>query len=129
MMVKTRPDAYVSPFLASLSDYIQNSKNSYDFEIFSGRLAMIAFTGAVTVELVTGNSLFRKMDLQGIVQAAGVCLGAIISAAAFAWFSSTRTRVGRIFTISCNSFVDSLIDNLIDGLFYEGNLSDWSDDI
>lgn len=90
----------------------------------------VAFAGAITVEVVTGNSLFRKMDLQGIAEAAGVCLGAIICAAAFAWFSSARTRVGRIFTLSCNTFVDSLIDNLVDGLFYEGGEpTDWTDEM
>ncbi|XP_077213623.1 stress enhanced protein 2 [Tasmannia lanceolata] len=128
-LVRTRRDADVSPFLASLSDYIENSRKTQDFEIFSGRLAMVVFAGAMTVEVVTGNSLFRKMDLQGIAEAGGVCLGAIICAAAFAWFSSARTRVGRIFTLGCNTFVDSLIDNLIDGLFYENELSDWSDEL
>jgi hypothetical protein len=44
----------------------------------------------VTTDLVTGNSVFRKMDLQGIAEAVGVCLGAITFAAIFSWFSSAR---------------------------------------
>ncbi|KAI4345180.1 hypothetical protein L6164_012328 [Bauhinia variegata] len=116
----------VSPFFANLSEYIESSKKSQDFEIISGRLAMIVFAATVTVEVVTGNSVFRKMDVQGIAEAGGVCLAAVTCAALFAWFSSARNRVGRIFKLSCNSFIDSVIDQIIDGLFYE---SDWSDEL
>lgn len=118
----------VSPFFTSLAEYIESSRKSHDFEIVSGRLAMVAFAAAVAVESVTGNSLFKKLDLQQIEEAGGVCLAVIASAAIFALFSSNRKRIGRMFTLSCNSLVDSLIDKLIDGLFYEGDLSDWSDD-
>ena len=87
------------------------------------------FAATVTTEAVTGNSLFRKMDLQGIAEAVGVCLGAMTCAAAFAWLSGARNKVGRIFTVSCNSFIDSVIDQIVDGLFYESDSSDWFDDI
>lgn len=88
------------------------------------------FAATVVVEVVTGNSVFRKMDIQGIEEAGVVCLGAVTFAAIFAWFSSARSRVGRIFTVSCNSFIDSLIDQIVDGLFYEGDdFNDWSDDL
>ncbi|KAJ0039942.1 hypothetical protein Pint_26895 [Pistacia integerrima] len=119
----------VSPFFETLSDYIESSKKSQDFEIISGRLAMIVFVATVTEEAVTGNSLFGKIDVQGIAEAGGVCLGAITFAAIFAWFSSARNRVGRIFSLSCNTFIDSLIDQIVDGLFYENEINDWSDDI
>ncbi|XP_030534986.1 stress enhanced protein 2, chloroplastic [Rhodamnia argentea] len=119
----------VSPFFETLSEYIESSKKSQDFEIISGRLAMIVFAATVAEEAVTGNSLFRKMDVQGIAEAAGVCFGAVACAAFFAWFSSARTSVGRIFSRSCNTLIDSLVDQIVDGLFYEGELSDWSDEI
>lgn len=119
----------VPPFFETLSEYIESSRKSQDFEIISGRLAMIVFAATVAEEAVTGNSLFRKMDVQGIAEAAGVCLGAVACAAFFAWFSSARTRVGRIFSLSCNTLIDSLIDQIIDGLFYESELSDWSDEM
>lgn len=83
----------------------------------------------MTTEVVTGNTLFRKMDIQGVAEAAGVCLGAVTFAAIFAWFSSARGQVGQIFTLSCNAFIDSLIDQIVDGLFYDSELSDWSDEI
>ncbi|XP_022752018.1 stress enhanced protein 2, chloroplastic-like [Durio zibethinus] len=118
-----------SSFFKTLSVYIESSKKSQDFEIISGRLAMIVFAATVTTEFVTGNSLFRKMELQGIAEAVGVCLGAMASAAAFAWLSSARNNVGRIFTLSCNSFIDSVIDRIVDGLFYESDPNDWFDDI
>ncbi|KAJ4715586.1 stress enhanced protein 2, chloroplastic [Melia azedarach] len=131
-VIKTKRDGggdAVSPFFETLSEYIESSKKSHDFEIISGRLAMIVFAATVTNELVTGNSVFRKMDMQWIAEAGGVCLGAVAFAAIFAWFSSARTRVGRIFTLSCNTFIDSLIDQIVDGLFYESELNDWSDEI
>ncbi|XP_009630394.1 stress enhanced protein 2, chloroplastic [Nicotiana tomentosiformis] len=119
----------VSPFFATLSEYIESSKKSQDFEIISGRLAMIVFAATVSMEVVTGNSLFRKTDFQGIAEAAGVSIGAVACAAIFAWFSSSRSKVGRIFTVGCNTFIDSLIDQIVDGLFYDNELSDWTDDI
>ncbi|CAN4125575.1 unnamed protein product [Withania somnifera] len=122
-------DEEVSPFFATLSEYIESSKKSQDFEIVSGRLAMIVFAATVSMEVVTGNSVFRKTDFQGIAEAAGVCIGAIACAALFAWSSSSRNRVGRIFTLGCNTFVDSLIDQIVDGLFYDNELSNWTDDI
>lgn len=88
----------------------------------------IIFAATVTGEVITGNSLFRKMDIQGIAEAAGVCLGAVTCAAIFAWFSSARTRVGTMFSITCNTFIDSLIDQIVDGLFYDNQLDDWSND-
>ena len=83
----------------------------------------------MSVEFVTGNSLFKKLELQQITEAAGLCVAVVAVAATFAWFSSARTRIGRMFTLGCNQFVDSLIDNLVDGLFYDSELSDWSDDM
>ncbi|ESR41274.1 Stress enhanced protein 2 [Citrus sinensis] len=130
-VIKTKRDGgdEVSPFFETLSEYIDSSKKSHDFEIISGRLAMVVFAVTVTNECVTGNSVFGKMDMQWIEEAGGVCLGAIVFAAIFAWFSSARNRVGRMFTLSCNTFIDSLIDQIVDGLFYESDLSDWSDEI
>ncbi|KAH1251109.1 hypothetical protein AAZX31_05G171300 [Glycine max] len=132
VLIKTRKegdDDDVSPFFAALSDYIESSKKSHDFEIISGRLAMMVFAATVTMEMVTGNSMFRKMDIEGITEAGGVCLGAVTCAALFAWFSSARNRVGRIFTVSCNAFIDSVIDQIVDGLFYEGDdPTDWPDE-
>lgn len=69
------------------------------------------------------------MEVQGIAEAAAACLAAVSCAAVFAWVSSARFRVGRIFTVGCNSLIDSLIDQIIDGLFYETELRDWIDEI
>ncbi|GAA0172291.1 hypothetical protein LIER_26143 [Lithospermum erythrorhizon] len=88
----------------------------------------IVFAVTLAEETVTGNSLFRKMDMQFLAEAAGVSLAAVTCAAIFAWFSSARNKVGPMFSGRCNAFIDSLIDQIIDGLFYETDLSDWSDD-
>ncbi|KAF4355128.1 hypothetical protein CsatB_023695 [Cannabis sativa] len=132
VVMKTRSEEVgdeISPFFATLSEYIESSKKSQDFEIISGRLAMIIFAVTVGTEVVTGNSLFRKVDVVGIEEAAGVCLAAVAFAATFAWFSSARNKVGRMFSLTCNTFFDTLIDQIVDGLFYETDLTDWSDDI
>lgn len=89
----------------------------------------IAFAGAVTVEAVTGSSIFGKMKVEGIVEAAGACLGAVVFAAAVAWVSTNKTRVGRIFTVKCNDIVDSLVDGVFDGMFSETELNDWTNDM
>ncbi|KAH0912861.1 hypothetical protein HID58_036182 [Brassica napus] len=90
-----------SPFFETLTDYIESSKKSQDFETISGRLS----------------------------EAIGAGLGAMGCAAVFAWLTISRKRVGRIFTVSCNSFIDSLVDQIVDGLFYDTKPSDWSDEI
>ncbi|CAG7866582.1 unnamed protein product, partial [Brassica rapa] len=118
-----------SPFFETLTDYIESSKKSQDFETISGRLAMIVFAATVAEEVVTGNSLFKKLDVEGLSEAIGAGLGAMGCAAVFAWLTISRKRVGRIFTVSCNSFIDSLVDQIVDGLFYDTKPSDWSDEI
>lgn len=40
-MVKTKGGDEVSPFFATLSEYIESSRKSQDFETISGRLAMV----------------------------------------------------------------------------------------
>ncbi|KAL6844035.1 hypothetical protein ACP4OV_025708 [Aristida adscensionis] len=118
-----------SPFFASLAHYIESSRKSQDFETISGRLAMVAFAAAVAVETTTGSSLFKKLDTMEIEEAAGVCVAVVAAAAAFAWASSARGRIGQMFTLGCNAFVESLIDNIVEALFSEGELQDWSDDM
>ncbi|KAL9241482.1 hypothetical protein vseg_015592 [Gypsophila vaccaria] len=117
----------MSPFFANLYEYIESSKKSQDFEIITGRLAMIVFAATIGVELATGNSVFKKMDVQGLTEGLGACLASVACAAAFAYSSSARKRVGTIFTLSYNAFIDTLIDNIIDGLFYEDD-DDGNDD-
>ncbi|CAA6658786.1 unnamed protein product [Spirodela intermedia] len=118
----------ISPFFASLADYIESSRKSQDFETLSGRLAMVAFAGTVAVELATGSSVFRKLDLREMAEGAALCMAVVACAAAFASASSARTRIGRMIELGYNTFVDGLIDNLVDGLFYDSELSDWSDE-
>lgn len=48
-VVKTRKDGVdeVSPFFETLSEYIESSKKSHDFEIISGRLAMVRISSSI----------------------------------------------------------------------------------
>lgn len=89
----------------------------------------MAFAAAVTVEVGTGSSVFHKLELGEMEQAAWACLGVVTCAAALAWASSMRTRIGRMFTLGCSTVVDALIDSLVDGLFYDSDPTDWTDDI
>ncbi|KAH9616213.1 hypothetical protein KSS87_019298 [Heliosperma pusillum] len=114
----------MSPFFANLYEYIESTKKSQDIEIISGRLAMIVFAATICVELATGNSVFKKMDVQGLEEGLGACLAAVACAASFAYSTSARKKVGRIFTVSYNAFIDTLIDNIVDGLFFDDNDAD-----
>lgn len=88
----------------------------------------VAFAGTVAVELATGSSVFRKLDLREMAEGAALCMAVVACAAAFAAASSARTRIGRMIELGYNNFVDAFIDNLVDGLFYDSELSDWSDE-
>ncbi|CAM8900947.1 unnamed protein product [Rhodiola kirilowii] len=118
----------VSPFVDKLFDYIDTTKKSHDFEIVSGRLAMIVFAATVTTEMLTGSSIFQKLDTQGIDEAALACFGAIGFAAVVAWVSIAQQRVGRLFDLTSNAFIDSVVDQIADGLFFGNEPSDWSDE-
>ncbi|CAN1256526.1 Stress enhanced protein 2, chloroplastic [Linum perenne] len=84
---------------------------------------MVIFAATVALEVVTGNLVLRKLDLVGIEEVGGACFGVVVFAAIFAWFSSARNRVRKIFTSGCNSFIDTIIDDIVDGLFYDTDLS------
>nr|ABK22409.1 unknown [Picea sitchensis] len=119
-VMKPEPEADRMPsFFNSLAASIDHAAKFKDWEILSGRLAMIVFAAAINVELLTGNSLFHKMDVQKICEFGGVCMASIVGAAGFAWASCAKTRVGDVFSERYNEFVDTVIDQLVDGLFYE----------
>ncbi|CAN1256524.1 Stress enhanced protein 2, chloroplastic [Linum perenne] len=123
-VVKRKKDgSSVSRFFETLSEYIESSKKIQDFEIILGRFAMVIFAATVALEVVTGNLVLRKLDLVGIEEVGGACFGVVVFAAIFAWFSSARNRVRKIFTSGCNSFIDTIIDDIVDGLFYDTDLS------
>jgi hypothetical protein len=46
----------VSSFFATLSDYIESSKKSHDFETISGRLAMVTKQNPNIIQTVTNNN-------------------------------------------------------------------------
>ncbi|CAN1132529.1 Stress enhanced protein 2, chloroplastic [Linum perenne] len=62
-VVKRKNDGSgVSRFFETMSEYIESSKKSQNFEIILGRFAMVIFTVTVALEVVTGNSVLRKLD-------------------------------------------------------------------
>lgn len=119
-----------SPFLASLADYIDNSKKSSYFEIISGRLAMVVFAVTVGTEAVTGDSLFKKIDVVEFAEVIGICMVVVVCSAVFASMSSAKIGIGKQLMLGCNNFVDSFVDNIMDGLFFEDDdPRNWSDDV
>lgn len=117
------------PFLASLADYIENSRRSSYFEIVSGRLAMVVFAVAVGTEVVTGDSLFKKIDVEDLAGAIGACTAVVVCSATFASMSSAKAGIAKQLMLGCNNFVDSFVDNIIDGLFFDDDPTNWSDDV
>jgi hypothetical protein len=111
------------PFLACFFSLRVNALSSWYYDD-PPLFAQLAFAAAVAVEATTGSSLFKKLDTMEIEEAAGVCVAVVASAAAFAWVTSARNRIGQMFTLGCNAFVDSLIDNIVEALFSEGELQD-----
>ncbi|KAK1553974.1 hypothetical protein Q3G72_006002 [Acer saccharum] len=65
-VIKTRRDGggddVSLPFFETLSEYIESSKESHEFEIISGRLAMMVFAATVGMEVVTGNSVESSLS-------------------------------------------------------------------
>ncbi|RLN25068.1 hypothetical protein C2845_PM07G29620 [Panicum miliaceum] len=83
-------------------------------------LLQVAFVAAVAVDLTTGCTLLKKLDKVEIVEAAGVCVagghgplrrGVRVGLRP----SSMRSRIGQMFTLGCNTSVDSLINNILAG--------------
>ncbi|KAG6519371.1 hypothetical protein ZIOFF_022864 [Zingiber officinale] len=86
------------------------------------RRLWVAFAAEVFVEVVAGNSIFKKLDLQQIAEAGGGVRGGHR-------LRSARTRIRQMITLGCNNFVDSLIDNAVEALFCDSELSDWFDEM
>jgi len=90
---------------------------------------MVVFAVAVGTEVVTGDSLFKKIDVEELAGAIGVCMAVVVCSAVFASMSSAKAGIAKQLMLGCNNFVDSFVDNIIDGLFFDDDPTNWSDDV
>ncbi|CAK9236234.1 unnamed protein product [Sphagnum tenellum] len=98
---------------------VQAAAQLRSFEILSGRLAMMAFFLAIAVELVTGNSVFKGIDVKQLAEFAALSALATLSAAAFAFAWRARSDVAKSLSKGAIDLVDSALDKVVDGLFYD----------
>lgn len=89
------------------------------FETLSGRMAMMAFFLAIGVEIVTGNSIFKGIDVKELLQFAALAGLATLTAAGFAFAWRARSDVASSLSKGALKLVDAAVDNVIDGLFYD----------
>eukprot|EP00270_Netrium_digitus_P016482 TRINITY_DN5920_c0_g1_i6.p1 TRINITY_DN5920_c0_g1~~TRINITY_DN5920_c0_g1_i6.p1 ORF type:complete len:208 (-),score=22.88 TRINITY_DN5920_c0_g1_i6:308-931(-) len=98
---------------------VEAGAQAKDFETLSGRLAMIGFATALSCELITVNSVFTGLDVQGL---RNILLLSFLAAAgvggfAFAWRS--KRHVADVLSSSTRSFLDSTLDSVIEGAFFD----------
>eukprot|EP00250_Pteridium_aquilinum_P010388 c19350_g1_i1 orf=562-1230(-) len=118
-MVAVESDAEVSTFFESLAANIEFSAKFQDWEILSGRLAMMVFASAVLLEAVTGNSVFEKMDPQRLLEICGAILASVVVAAGFAIALQAKTRVAYTVSKGYENLMNGLIDKVFDSLLFD----------
>eukprot|EP00897_Mesotaenium_endlicherianum_P005972 jgi/Mesen1/5402/ME000268S04598 len=102
-----------------LAASVEASAQMNSFETFSGRLAMMGFATALSVECVTGNSVFSGIDVEGLGKILALCLLAAGGAAGFAFAWRSKNRAAGLLASGCQHFMDSAVDKAMEGLFFE----------
>lgn len=80
---------------------------------------MVVFASALGLEAVTGNTVFQKLDPHKILQVAGAFVMSSVLAAGFAVAWRAKSRVAYTVSKGYESLVNGLIDNVVDGLFFD----------
>lgn len=79
----------------------------------------LALSIAIGVEFCTGNSVFEGVNLTELQGAAALCAVATVSAASFAYAWRAKADVVSMMSRNYKTMMDSALDNLIDGLFFD----------
>jgi secreted Zn-dependent insulinase-like peptidase len=69
--------------------------------------------------LYTGNSVFEGIDMQKLEAVAALCAVASVSAGGFAYAWRAKSDVVRLMAKGYKNMVESALDSLIDGLFFD----------
>ncbi|MCO5569659.1 hypothetical protein L7F22_023375 [Adiantum nelumboides] len=118
-MIAVESDAKVSNFFELLAANIELSYKVQDWEVLSGRLAMMVFASALLIEAITGNSVFEKMDPQRLLEIFGAILASVLVAAGFAVALQAKTRVAYTVSKGYEGMMNALIDNVFDSLLFD----------
>lgn len=81
--------------------------------------AQLAISVALGVELCTGNSVFHGIDIQKLEAVAALCAVATLSAGGFAFAWRAKSDVVGLMAKGYKNMLESALDNLIDGLFFD----------
>ncbi|CAM6088025.1 unnamed protein product [Calypogeia fissa] len=98
---------------------IEASKQVKNWEVLSGRLAMLAICVALGMELFTGNSVFKGIDIQKLEAVAALCAVATVSAGGFAFAWRAKSDIAELMAKGSKNMFESALDSLIDGLFFD----------
>lgn len=112
-------DEALSAFFKSLAASIEFSAKIQDWEILSGRLAMIVFVSAVLVEALTGNSVFQKLDPQRLLEIFTAVVFSIFGAAAYALAWQAKGHVPYKMSEGYEYLINAMIDKVIDDLLFD----------
>lgn len=118
-MVTAEPEQTVSSFFRSLAANIEFSARIQDWEILSGRFAMMVFASAVLVEALTGSSVFEKLDPQRLIEICAAVVVSILGAAGFALAWQAKTRAAYTMSKGYENLINAFIDNVIDELLFD----------
>lgn len=99
--------------------FVANRSSCCRFETLTGRVAMLAFFFAIGVEFVTANSVFDGIDMKELAFWAALAGASTVTAAGFAFIWQSRTNVASSLSKGALKLVDSTLDKVIDGLFYD----------
>eukprot|EP00850_Spirogloea_muscicola_P003485 SM000014S00273 [mRNA] locus=s14:454320:455246:+ [translate_table: standard] len=102
-----------------LAASVEASAQVENLETLSGRFAMIFFAAAVGLEMATGSSIFQGIGVEKLAGILGLCLLATTSAATFAVAYRARRHVSALLATGCKNLMDSAVDRVIEGLFFE----------
>lgn len=118
-VVSVRPDETVSDFFESLSANIEFSAEVQDWEVFSGRLAMMVFASALVLEAVTGDSVFEKLDSERLLEYCAAIVVSSLVAAGLAVALQAKTHVAYTVSRGYEKLINGLIDNVIDSILFD----------
>ncbi|EFJ22480.1 LHC-related protein [Selaginella moellendorffii] len=108
-----------SAFLKQLAASVQATAQAQDFETLSGRFAMVAFAVALGLEFVTGNNVFKGIEVKELGETLGFSAACVISMAAFSAAWGAKKRIGLYMTKGCQDLVEFILTDTIDAIFYD----------
>ncbi|EFJ34276.1 LHC-related protein [Selaginella moellendorffii] len=108
-----------SVFLKQLAASVQATAQAQDFETISGRAAMVAFAIALGLEVVTGNNVFKGIEVKELGQTVAFSAACVICMAAFTAGWSAKNQIRLYMTKGCQDLVEFILTDAIDAMFFD----------